>query len=212
MASSHGSGLVSIRAEVAAFVAAAQVIANQAAASAATALTAEAALHLASEAARREVASFVEDFYEKKIFDPFLRFASAEDEAAYREREEKYQRDIQAARALGTPEGDLRALELVEAQMLDAKAHGAGDSGQFAPMAAGIASKKAALKAALGGEAELGAPSPPADEATRTAPTPDKSADPLAALREAGVVLADPNEDGHGVLRSAASPPAKGRA
>lgn len=195
MANSHGSSLVSIRAEVAAFVAAAQVVANQAVASAATAQTAEAALHLASEAARREVTSFVEDFYEKKIFDPYLRFASAEDEEAYRKREAERERAIKEALALGTPEGALRALELSKEQMLDAKAHGAGDSQEYNRIWNSLDAPTSDLKAQLAIRSETETSIAPAADTVKGA----DPVDPITVLRAAGVAVADQTREGHGV-------------
>lgn len=200
MASSHGSGLASIRAEVAAFVAAAQVIANQAVASAATTQTAEAALHLANEAARREVTSFVEDFYEKRIFDPFLRFASAEDEAAYREREEERKREIKEALALGTPEGTLKANLLSRDQLLDAGAHGADRSPDYAPM---LAQRDASIER-LAGAIDRAAGQAPneVDAALGDAPAPfTPTGDPVAVaarLLASGVAVGE-GDGGHGL-------------
>lgn len=212
VAASHGSGLVSIRAEVAAFVAAAQVIANQAVASAATAQTADAALHLASEAARREVTSFVEDFYEKKIFDPFLRFASAEEEAAYRKGEEERQREIKAALGLGTSEGDLRAADLSIAQMEDAGAHGADRSPNYEPRLRGLKAARSDLAARMGQpEKEQKAQTAPA--ASRDGGDPGLAFDPemIACLRASGVVPADQDQQGHGITREAAPTASRGR-
>lgn len=204
MASSHGGGLVSIRAEVAAFVAAAQVIANQAVASAATTQTAEAALHLASEAARREVTSFVQDFYEKKIFDPFLRFASPEDEDAYRKREADRERAIKEALALGTPEGNLRAANLSMAQLRDAGAHGADKSPEYARIWSSLDAPTSDLKAQLAVRPETEASIVPAAEAVKGV----DPVDPIAVLRAAGVAVADQTQEGHGVTVRETRPPA----
>jgi hypothetical protein len=54
-----------------------------------------------------------------------LQFASAEDERAYREREEETRRYIAEQNAKGTPEGNLNAAGATVGQMVDAKAHGA---------------------------------------------------------------------------------------
>jgi len=87
------AALVAMRAEIAVVVAAATGIAQQAQAALGSGSGHEAVADLAgaSDAARREVGSFIHDFYERKIFDPYLRFASVEDEEAYREREADYQ-------------------------------------------------------------------------------------------------------------------------
>lgn len=211
VANSHGSGLVSIRAEVAAFVAAAQVIANQAATSAATTQTAEAALHLANEAARREVTSFVEDFYEKKIFDPYLRFASAEDEEAYRKREAERERAIKEALALGTPEGALCALELSKEQMLDARAHGAGDSPEYATRWDSLEASGRELTAASAASKSAGQrDTPTVDPLDAVEPTANVSPDLIAAFKRTGVVVADQSQEGHGVTARDSSPQKRG--
>lgn len=204
-----------------AFIAAAQVIANQAVASAATTQTAEAALNLASEAARREVTSFVQDFYEKKIFDPFLRFASAEDEDAYRKGEEERQREIKAALALGTPEGDLRAAVLMMEQLDDAEAHGAGDSREFAARKARGQASLDGLRAAM--RASGRTVDDPATSAKRAAESDEIIAiaeqrpvrpvsngvseleEVAAQLRAAGIIVEATSADGHGVAEHAAA-------
>ena len=82
-------------------------------------------------ATRRQVEDLSLDIYERKIFDPYLSFASAEDEAEYRRREQEAKRYMEAELAKGTPEGDLNAAGAAQAQLLDAAAHGAADSPEF---------------------------------------------------------------------------------
>ena len=60
-----------------------------------------------------------------KDFDPYLQFGSAEEEEAYREREQARQAYIEAELAKGTPEGDYNAAAATRAQLEDAGAHGA---------------------------------------------------------------------------------------
>jgi hypothetical protein len=84
-----------------------------------------------SAATRREVESLSRDMHERKIFDPYLSFASAEEEAEYRRREAENKRYIDAELAKGTPEGDLNAAGAAQGQMLDTAAHGAADSPEF---------------------------------------------------------------------------------
>jgi hypothetical protein len=64
-------------------------------------------------------------------FDPYLHFASAADEAAYRQREAERLAYIKAQEAKHTPEGELNASGAAVGQMVDAKAHGAGASPAF---------------------------------------------------------------------------------
>lgn len=219
IAQAHGAGLVSIRAEVSAFVAAAQAVAQQARTVAATAQAAEVALHAASAAARQEITSFVHDFYEKKIFDPYLRFASVEDEEAYRKREAERREAIDKALAEGTPEGNLRANQLAIDQLKDAGAHGADQSPDYQPsidrleasggvletqIAAANGSERAGIVAKRG--SRLAAAEGPVEEKPCDVAL---AADLLASLRESGMTTSDDNQSGHGV--TLAEPP-KGKA
>lgn len=84
-----------------------------------------------SAATRREVETLSHDLYGRRIFDPFLRFTSEDEEAEYRAREEQRQRAILAQLAHHTPQGDLMAGGIAAGQLLDAHAHGAGASPEF---------------------------------------------------------------------------------
>jgi hypothetical protein len=86
-----------------------------------------------SAATRQEVQSLSQDLFERKIFDAYLHFASPEDEADYRKREAAAHKYIDQQLAKNTPEGDLNAGGGMMGQMLDAHAHGAGDSPDFLP-------------------------------------------------------------------------------
>ncbi len=197
----HGGGLAAIRAEVMASVAATQTMAQQARSTVANAHAAEVALHAASAAARREVTSFADDFYERKIFDPYLRFDSPEDEAAYRQRAEQRQREIEKAMAEGTPAGTLRAAELSIAQLKDAGVHGADQSPEFQSRLNGLTNTRNALAARLptSPESEIASAAPRHDPATEPAADVTISSDILASLRNAGVVMPDQTVGGHGV-------------
>lgn len=88
----------------------------------------------AADAQTRQTAQSVSaDLYERRIFDPYLSFDSAADEAAYRKREAESQRYVAEQLAKNTSEGNLNATGALAGQMLDAHAHGAGDSPDFAP-------------------------------------------------------------------------------
>jgi hypothetical protein len=95
--------------------------------------TARAAQEVAttSAATRREVETLSHDLYGRRIFDPFLRFSSEDEEAEYRTREEQRQRAILAQLGHHTPQGDLMAGGIAAGQLLDAHAHGAGASPEF---------------------------------------------------------------------------------
>lgn len=64
------------------------------------------------------------DVFEKRVLDPYLCFASAVDEEAYRKRERERDEFRTHALALRTPEGDRRELELAQDQLRDAGGHG----------------------------------------------------------------------------------------
>lgn len=80
----------------------------------------------------REVQGLQADFYGRHLFDPFLAFASKADERAYRTREEENRRYIAEQLAKKTQAGYLNASGAMVDQMLDAHAHGAGNSADFA--------------------------------------------------------------------------------
>lgn len=86
-----------------------------------------------NENTRSTVQSLHADLYERRIFDPYLKFDSPEEEAAYRKREAQAQRYVTEQLAKNTPQGNLNAGGAVAGQMLDAEAHGAGASPDFAP-------------------------------------------------------------------------------
>ena len=106
-------------------------------------------LATASAATRSEVQSLSRDLFDRKIFDPYLHFSSAEDEAEYRKRQAEDQRYINEQLARHTPDGDLRAAEVTERAMLDAKDHGAGASPQFAPDLSELHERMEQLRAAM---------------------------------------------------------------
>ncbi len=120
IATASPAHLPAIRAELAAITTAMAVLAGTHGNGASAAQPPEDALERARAEARAQIAGFMADYYDRKIFEPYLRFASAEDEAAYREREERRRNEIEEARALGTPEGDLRAAKLAQEQLKDA--------------------------------------------------------------------------------------------
>lgn len=130
LSSTPASALPGLRASVAATVSATHSVAQSARASAVNIETA--ALLASAASTRNEVEALQVDLFGRRIFDPFLRFASREDEEAYRRREEENRRYIEQQLAAKTPEGDLNAAGATMVQMLDAHARGAGDSPEFA--------------------------------------------------------------------------------
>jgi hypothetical protein len=187
-------GLAALKAEVLAANFAAQALAQQSRTVAATAQNTEVALHAAQHDARKAVDDFTRDFYERKIFEKDLRFASEEDERAYREREEQRRREIEKARAEGTAEGDLRAINLSREQLEDAGAHGADRNPAYHRLHGSLSAKEAALKHALAAQPHARA----AQEDPLAASAPVAlPGDLLATVRSTGMQLSE--GQGHGV-------------
>ncbi len=158
------------------------------------------ALQQASASARTATAGFMHDYYDRRIFDPYLRFASVEDEEEYRRREEQWKQAIEKAQAEHTPEGDLRADRLAIEQLKDAGAHGAERSPDYKPKLKALTQKADALESVLhrnadGRETDARVQANAQQSAAPATVAPDV----IAALQKAGVVTADPNADGHGV-------------
>lgn len=185
-----------MRSEVMAFVAASQATAQQTRSAVAAAQAAEVALHAASERAHREVTDIADDLFGKKIFDPYLRFASAEDEEAYRRREADRQAYIAEQLAKGTPEGNLNAANATVAQLEDAGAHGADRSPDHAPMLARAKQAQADLS-----QVALAAERPLTTLPAEPVSGPEEPDAVFASLRAAGVVMPDQTGEGHGVSR-----------
>lgn len=139
-------------------------------------------LKRATAEARQQVTSFLHDYYDRKMFDPYLRFSSPEDEEAYRKREAERCEAIETALARNTPQGTLEATRLSMDQLNDAGAHGADRSPDFQKRHDTLADKQAELERAM----------PSAPPVTRADPlaevAPVAIVDPaiLASLRQSG--------------------------
>jgi hypothetical protein len=107
-----------------------------------------ATLAAASASTRQEVQNLAHDVFDRHIFDSYLHFDSAEDEVEFRRREAEDKKYIQAQLALGTPEGNLNAGGGMIRTMLDADAHGAGNSPDFMPHWNALVQKVEAERAA----------------------------------------------------------------
>ncbi|MFT4075638.1 MAG: hypothetical protein QM647_08890 [Asticcacaulis sp.] len=206
------SALRQVQAEVATSVAAAGNLANQSQSLVTMAGvngTADrmAELATASAAARQTTQDFMHDFYEKRIFDPYLHFASPEDEKEYREREAARQRAIEKAQAENTTEGNLVATKLAEEQLKDAGAHGADRSPQYRPSLDRLHQSATNLSASLSDEQNRNV------DAAMSAALPKKAdhSEAAANLKNAGVVVADQSQTGHGVTIDASLAAALGR-
>jgi hypothetical protein len=160
---------------------------------------AQIALREASMASRQTVSDFERDFYQRRIFDPYLRFASASDEETYRQNEAERQREIEKARAEHTPEGDLRANQLALTQLEDAGTHGAKRSPDYAKWHSELQDRGRALASAIDGSHHPAVATARADQRDSVKPDATVSPEVLAALRDAGVTVADQSGSGHGV-------------
>jgi hypothetical protein len=103
----------------------------------------------ASAATRQETQTVTRDVFERRIFDAYLHFDSKEDEDAFRRREAEAQEYIATQLARHTPEGDLNAGGGVLGHLLDADAHGAGDSPEFMRQWNAMAEKTQSQRAAM---------------------------------------------------------------
>ncbi len=161
------------------------------------------ALQAASAEVRQASEDFLHDYYEKRVFDPYLHFASADDERDYRERETARQRAIHAALAEDTPDGNQRAAQVGQDQLEDAGRHGASDSPDYAGWMDrfnGVKTTFEATKPQRQKAADI--PSDPLDDISA-----DKGVDPniVKTLQLAGVVPTDASISGHGVSRAIAA-------
>lgn len=197
--------IASIRAEVASCVAAAAKIAQQAQTAEANSNQGPQSMSIAaaSQAARAATASFVDDYYGKKKFDAYLHFTSAEDEEEFRRREEERREEIEKARALHTPEGDLLATKLSIEQMNDAGAHGASESSEFNKTLSKLKDAESNLVAAVAAQTPAAQNKKPqasaeVDPLDAIKPSLDASRDEIARLKAAGVIHAAEGS-GHGV-------------
>lgn len=174
-------------------VAATQAITQSGSASGAQAFQlGQVSMRQASEAARASASSFAHDYYDRRMFDSYLKFASVEDEDEYRRREQERKQAIEKALAERTPEGDLRALDLSIEQLKDAGAHGAKRSPDYQPELDNMTEHRAALKTAL---------SPQVDTVSAKAESGKPAPDPIAALKAAGVSLASDTDAAKAVPR-----------
>lgn len=198
------SSIAAIQADIASCVAAAAGIAQQAqtANSGASQASNQQTIASTSAASRAAVASFAKDYYEKKVFDPYLHFSSAEEEHEFRRREAERKEEIERTQALQTPEGNLRANTLAIDQLDDAGAHGADKSPDFATTRQRLVKAKTALEAA---QHSADGRDKPEDRRAQAAASPseappqsDISPDVLAALRKVSGSN-DASSAGHGL-------------
>jgi hypothetical protein len=188
--SANLGSLLALRSDVVSASNSATALANQATSTAASAV---ANTNLSpAQRVRANIEAVQRDLFDKRVLDPYLQFASAEDEEAYRKRERERNAEVRRALALRTPEGDRRATELVEDQLRDADAHVADRSPDFAAMLNQNAEAKNTLVSATPAAAPL---------AGKTKAPSLEVSDIAAALRAAGLTGDAPavDESGHGL-------------
>lgn len=193
---SSGSTLAHLRSEVAAAATAAAATAQQA--SGVSGNADRAGGGMTPQAARQTIETIGHDIFDRKVLDPYLQFSSKEDEEAYRKRERERKAEIDRALALHTPEGDQKAAELTHAQLVDAGAHGADRSPDFAGL---VSDNDAALTTLRAAKNSIVEPAPQRDN-KNTATTNNKRDDSdtdlagaIEALKVAGVVSSAPAEE-----------------
>lgn len=124
-------GLMQLRSEIATAV----TLPASIAAGAASRLAEDQGAHDRAQS-RAALSSLADDYYRQRKLDPYLQFASADDERTYRERERENQEAYTREMAKGTVEGEVRAREILKQQLRDAGAHGADRSPEYAEMLA----------------------------------------------------------------------------
>ncbi len=206
--SANLGSLLALRSDVTIAATNATALANQAVSTATNAAAANANLSPAQRA-RANIEALGRDLFEKRVLDPYLQFASAEDEEAYRKRERERDEARMRALELRTPEGDRRANELIQDQLRDAGAHGADRSRDYADMVQQAKFVTADLQTTQQPQKNVTA-RPSVDVIKGEQPTisDDGLGDILASLKAAGVTTPaiQAREAGHGVAMAAAHP------
>lgn len=191
LASSDSKTLIALRATVAAAVASGQSTAQQALSDAGGATNNQT---MNPQQARHAIEDVGRKLFDDKALDPYLQFASAEDEAAYRRREEERRKAYEAEMEKHTVEGDRRAAEIAKSQLGDAEAHGAGKSPEFQRMQTSVQEASTTLSA-------IAAETPATNKPSRSSASNSDISDVMAALREAGVKTDEPpsTQPSHGL-------------
>jgi hypothetical protein len=206
--SANLGSLLALRSDVTIAATSATALANQAISTAANASLTNANLS-PMQRARASIEAVQRDLFEKRVLDPYLQFASAEDEEAYRKRERERKEAIDRERAKGTLEGDRNAASILDQQLLDAGAHGADRSPDFADMVQQVKSATADLQTVQQKqEAAITRPSDKPTKGEQPAQSSDDLGDIFATLKAAGVTTPaiQAREAGHGVAVAAANP------
>lgn len=190
-----GPALVAIYANVAGLIAVTQAIVQQGRDAAGRAEVNETTLAAVNARTRETVQRIAGDLFERRIFDPYLQFASPEEEEAYRKREAGRQEYINRELSKGTPHGNLNASNAVLAQIDDAGSHGADQSPDFDKLRGEAVDTIKAQRDAMQGAGILSVQDRTAEtNAPATAPpllSPSELDEVAAALRAAGVQVPD---------------------
>lgn len=124
--------LANLGKQVGAVVAQAQTLAQQGREAATQAeIRGDASLDAVSARTRATVLRVADDLFEKRVFDPYLRFNTPEEEAEYRRRESEREAYIKRELAKGTPEGARNASRAMVDQIEEAGRHGADQSPEY---------------------------------------------------------------------------------
>ena len=140
------------------------------------------------------------------MLDPYLQFASAEEEEAYRKREQERKDAYDRELAKQTLDGNSKAAKIAQEQLRDAGAHGADRSRDFAGMVQRADSAVADLQSARQQpETASERQTVDANKSAQPAPASDDLGDIFATLKAAGVTTPaiQAREAGHGVALAA---------
>lgn len=156
--------------------------------------------------ARQLMQSVADDVFRQKLLDPYLQFATAEDEAAYRKREQERSVAYDDQIAKQTVEGNSRARSILQSQLADAKAHGAHRSPDMAAIEQQLAEAAQNLQPRAS-DREKAATADVVPVGTTAHATDDELGDVMAALKAAGVAYGAGNAPSgkHGVTNVAVS-------
>lgn len=195
------STLVAMQTSVAGLIAETQSIMQQGREVASRAEVDEATFAAVNVRTRETVQRIAGDLFERRVFDPYLQFASAEDEEAYRKRESERQDYIRRELAKGTPEGNRNAANAAVDQIKDAGNYGADQSPDYQRLLAEASVARDEQEAAMAHAATPSASTGTVE--TEIAQTPPSELDEIAAIfKAAGVQSASPQlavGKGHGL-------------
>jgi hypothetical protein len=206
LGSASGSALANMRSEIVAAATAATAVAGLAMGSAANAAAGNATLTPAQRA-RATIEAVGHDLFESRVLDPYLEFASPEDEAAYRKREQERDAAYDREKAKNSTDGDRKAFAIMESQMADAKTHGADRAPEFGQMEEALRQVSSDVQPQAGHSGHESVKASPPSASVSLGGDGDLN-DVMAALKSAGVEAGGDHapDSGHGVAKIAATP------